>query len=148
MDSISSFLESPPLQLVIFRLEKHTYAIELESIREIITFRHATRLPGAPPHVAGLVNVRGTIVTVVDLGERFEGRPSAQEGAPVLLVDHADKVIGLAVHEALEARTVDADALDRGAAEASEDAVWALTLVDGEVVLVLDIDAVLSGVLL
>ncbi|MFN2398257.1 MAG: chemotaxis protein CheW [Gemmatimonadaceae bacterium] len=148
MDSISSLLESPRLQLVIFRLEKHTYAIKLESIREIITFRHATRLPGAPLHVAGLVNVRGTIVTVVDLGQRFEGRPSASEGAPVLLVDHAAKVIGLAVHEAIEARTVDADALDPSAAEASEAAVSALTLLDGEVVLVVDIDAVLSGVLL
>lgn len=146
--STETLPDSVAVQLVIFRLESHTYAIDLEAIREIIPFRRATRLPGAPKVVAGLVNVRGTVVTVFDLGERFEQKSSARAGGSVMLLEHRGKLVGVAVHTAVEVRHVDAQSLDEAAAEASEGAVRALTLLDGEVVLVLDIHAVLGDSLL
>jgi purine-binding chemotaxis protein CheW len=78
----------------------------IDVVREIIPQRRATRLPGAPPSVQGLINLRGTIVTVLDL-PRWLGldRPAAPEGS-IVLVDHGPRVAGLAVDEVLDVQLV------------------------------------------
>ena len=53
-------------------------------MREIVPIRHATRLPGAPSYVRGLINLRGAIVTVIDLATRLAGSAAVPEGSVVL----------------------------------------------------------------
>ena len=57
---------------LLFRVAGKTYGCDIDAVREIIPYRRATRLPGAPSFVQGLINLRGTIVTVLDLGTRLE----------------------------------------------------------------------------
>src|SRR4051812_18987380 len=59
----------PPI--LVFRVGDALYGCEVEDAQEIIPMRSMTRLPGAPPFVRGLINVRGIIVTVIDLGARL-----------------------------------------------------------------------------
>ena len=99
--STISITESALSQLVVFRLAGGTYGIELDAVREIVPFRGATRLPGAPSNVAGLVNVRGSIITVIDLGARSEDTASAREKSSVMLVQYGAKLVGVAVDEVL-----------------------------------------------
>src|SRR3989449_10720148 len=61
-------------RLLVFRVETLTCAAEVDQVREILPRLPTTRIPGAPPVVAGLVNVRGTLVTVVE-GWRALGLP-------------------------------------------------------------------------
>ena len=56
---------------LLFRVGAAVYGCDIDDIREIVPFRQATRLPGAPAYVQGLINLRGTIVTVLDLGVRL-----------------------------------------------------------------------------
>ncbi len=132
---------------MVFRLADRVYGIELATVREIIPQRPATRLPGAPPFVAGLINVRGTIVTVIDLAWRLAGRAAAAGGS-VILVDHGTKVVGLAVDEVLDVQRV-AD----GSLSAATEATTALGLVsafgrlDHAVVALLEVQDILAPVL-
>ena len=67
---------------LLFRVAGKVYGCDIEAVREIIPYRRATRLPGAPPFVQGLVNLRGTIVTVLDLGARLDpARPPVRDGS-------------------------------------------------------------------
>ena len=137
---------------MVFRLAAGTYGIELDAVREIIPYRGATRLPGAPPHVAGLVNVRGALVTVIDLGALLEGSPSARERSSVMLVEHGAKVVGTAVDEVLDVRrVVDVEIDDNGTDMAVDAAVRAIGRLgggkDGGVITLLDIHDVISRVL-
>ncbi len=77
------------------------WAVPLERVREILTPQPFTRLPGCDAHVAGLVGVRGRVVTVLDLG-RILGSCAAASRSDhrLLLVDHGDRVVGLAVDDA------------------------------------------------
>lgn len=68
-------------RLLVFRVGALACAAEVDRVREILPRLPTTRIPGAPPVVAGLVNVRGTLVTVV------EGWRALGQGAP--LVSHA-----------------------------------------------------------
>src|SRR5256886_12494860 len=72
------------VRLLLFRVGRLTCAAEAETVREILPRLQPTRIPGAPPVVAGLVNVRGTLVTVVE-GWRALGQapPSASPETPV-----------------------------------------------------------------
>src|SRR3989454_8398692 len=75
-----------PVRLLVFRVGTLACAAEVDQVREILPRLPTTRIPGAPPVVAGLVNVRGTLVTVVE-GWRALGlpplspTPSPEEGA-------------------------------------------------------------------
>lgn len=73
------------------------YACALEFVREIVPFGHVTRLPGAPEAVAGICNVRGRVVTVVDLGRRLASAPVDRGEGAVLLLEHAGRVLGVGV---------------------------------------------------
>src|SRR2546425_5591692 len=71
-------------RLLVFRVGTLACAAEVDQVREILPRLPTTRIPGAPPVVAGLVNVRGTLVTVVE-GWRALGQapPSASPETPV-----------------------------------------------------------------
>ena len=61
-------------RLLVFRVGTLACAADVDQVREILPRLPTTRIPGAPPVVAGLVNVRGTLVTVVE-GWRALGLP-------------------------------------------------------------------------
>jgi purine-binding chemotaxis protein CheW len=69
-------------------------AIALLSCREILTVRSVTRLPGAPSWIAGLVNVRGAVLTVLDLSVRLGAAPAV---GPVVIVDVDGRRLGIRV---------------------------------------------------
>lgn len=94
--------DSPPLHAVVFRVGGVVCALPAGLVREILPAATATRVPGVATAVEGLVNVRGSLVTVVDahvlLGQR---RPEATD-ASLLLLDRKGKVAGLTVGEVLD----------------------------------------------
>src|SRR2546425_6393777 len=70
-----------PARLLVFRVGSLACATEVDQVREILPRLPTTRIPGAPPVVAGLVNVRGTLVTVVE-GWRALGLPPPPSAPP------------------------------------------------------------------
>jgi len=119
------------------------YGCDIGSVREIVPIRHATRLPGAPPYVRGLINLRGAIVTVIDLAARLAGTSAAMEGS-VVLADHGSKHVGLAVDEV---RDVQLLAPDRFEPATGGGVVRGLGHLDDGVVIVLDVPAVVRQVM-
>src|SRR2546426_6995646 len=75
----SSLRMSDPgvVRLLLFRVGRLVCAAEAERVREILPRLEPTRIPGAPPVVVGVVNVRGTLVTVVE-GWRALRQPEPQ----------------------------------------------------------------------
>lgn len=59
-------------QLCTFFLDNLFFGIEVEKVQEVIRYQEMTRVPLAPPIVAGLINLRGQIVTAIDLRKRLE----------------------------------------------------------------------------
>jgi purine-binding chemotaxis protein CheW len=91
---------------LLFRAGARTFGCGIDAVREIVPQRRATRLPGAPPAVQGLINLRGTIVTVVDLALWLGAeRPATADGS-IVLVDHNSRVAGVAVDEVLDVQMV------------------------------------------
>ncbi|HSJ64855.1 MAG TPA: chemotaxis protein CheW [Gemmatimonadaceae bacterium] len=134
--------------LVLCRLGGRTYAVDLLSIREIIPIRGATRLPKSPPFVSGLMNVRGTIVTVLDLSRRLGGS-GATADASVVLVEHRGKLVGVAVDEVTEVLRLRPDEIDPPGPEHGTPGVVTGVGHSGEsIVIILDIHSIIQQVML
>lgn len=54
-----------------FRLADETYAVDVQQVHEVLDFRTATRIPGAPDFMRGIINLRGKVVPVVDMRLKF-----------------------------------------------------------------------------
>ena len=60
------------IEIVAFLLAYESYALESSFVREVYPLKHLAPLPGTPPFVAGIINVRGQIVSVIDLKKFFD----------------------------------------------------------------------------
>ena len=99
---------------MLFRLGPHLAAAVATAVREVIPALPATRVPGADRVVAGLLNLRGTLLTVVD-GRRAVGLADrSDQGDSVLVVDRGDRTLGLVVDEVLDLVDVEASELEAG----------------------------------
>ncbi len=101
------------VRLLIFRVADQACAAEAATVREIVSALPATRVPGAPAPVKGLINVRGNLVTLVD-GRRALGRGSSDTAGPIVLLDVGPRTVGFVVDEVIDLIAVPAaDLADR-----------------------------------
>ena len=73
-------------QLCTFFLDQLFFGIEVEKVQEVIRYQEMTRVPLAPPVVAGLINLRGQIVTAIDLRRRLDLSDRASEELPLNVI--------------------------------------------------------------
>lgn len=97
---------------VLFRVGDVEYAVPASDVLQMESFDGATPIPNAPPYVAGIVQVRGRVVPVVDLRVRF-GLPAAPRtlDTRVVVAQHGDRVVGLLVDLAREVARLDPEQL-------------------------------------
>ena len=145
-------------KLLLFRACGRVFAVDAGVVREILPASPATRIPGAPVAVRGLVNVRGTLVTVVDaaLAIGLADAPAAggagAEGAgaagTLVLLELRSCPVGLVVDEVLDLLEVGDRALAPGPAEGVRPGVAAATgAVGGEPFVELAADVLLEPLL-
>lgn len=104
------------IRVLLFALGDQTYGCDIATVREIIPQRRATRLPGAPAFVCGLINLRGTIVTVLDLGRRL-GRDAAKGDGSIILAELGTKLVGIAVDDVMDVRPLSEDEIESATAD-------------------------------
>ncbi len=151
--SETTIADSPTAtRTLLFRVGARVYGCDIDCVREIIPWRRATRLPGAPAHGQGLVNLRGTIITVLDLAARLEPDASAPEEADasrsIILVDYGSRVVGAAVDEVMDVQGVVPEPVEEASGGARGGLVRGLGHLEGEVVVLLDIHMLITQVLL
>jgi purine-binding chemotaxis protein CheW len=100
------------LEVLTFLIAGEQYAVDIERIIEIVTPRPLTRIPNADPSVMGIISLRGTIVTLVDVRRKLRHAGAASEDADtrIVVIDYHNEMIGFLVDRVL--RVVKAEAGD------------------------------------
>ncbi|MDH5681507.1 MAG: chemotaxis protein CheW [Spirochaetota bacterium] len=85
-------------QLIVFQVSLESYALELLNVQEIIRIPHITRLPKASAFIKGMVDLRGNIIVLIDLREKF-GLDTRQytRTTRVIIIETSQKLVGLIV---------------------------------------------------
>lgn len=100
-------------QLCTFFLEERFFGIEVERVQEVIRYQTVTPVPLAPAVVRGLINLRGQIVTAIDLRRLLQVEDRADERLPINIVMHARQgIFSLLVDRIGDVLEVDEDSFE------------------------------------
>jgi len=91
------------LELLTFTLAGEQYAVDIEHIVEIVTPRSMTRIPNADPSVVGIISLRGTVVTLIDVRRRLRHPPGngADGDRRIIVVEKGGETLGFEVDRVL-----------------------------------------------
>ncbi|MBU1044683.1 MAG: chemotaxis protein CheW [Candidatus Omnitrophica bacterium] len=91
------------IQLVVFKIGEEEFGVEINQVREIVKLVSITRMPKSPAFIEGVVNLRGQIITVIDLSKRLD-LPSAgrSESTRIMVVEIGDNIVGMIVDSVSE----------------------------------------------
>jgi purine-binding chemotaxis protein CheW len=99
-------------QFITFTLDALEYGIDIMVVREIKGWAHTTMIPNAPPHVRGVINLRGIIVPIFDLRARFGmGLTEPTRMHVVIIVATGRRTVGLLVDAVSDIISIDPKAI-------------------------------------
>jgi purine-binding chemotaxis protein CheW len=136
------------VQLVGLRIGRETYGVPIAIVREIVRVPEITAVPNAQEFVEGVINLRGKIISVVDLRKRFGG--SASENGKknrVVVVELENRTVGLIVNSASEVLKIPPSEIEPPGSvfpEGEIDYVTGVGKLDGRLVILLDLNKVLK----
>ncbi|MCC9604657.1 chemotaxis protein CheW [Blastopirellula sp. JC732] len=137
------------MQLVSFRLAQEEYGIEITRVQEIILMGEITRVPQTPEFIKGLINLRNTVIPIVDLRRRF-GLPEekASDETRIMVMNVAGKTIGIIVDAVSEVLRIGKDQIappPPTVAGLGRDYLTGLVKLDKRLLILLDMDKILTS---
>lgn len=102
-----------PLQYVVFKLGKEEYAFDIGIVREIHELEQIAKVHRSPTYIEGVMNLRGKLVTVVDLRKRLGLEAKTPDDASkIVVVDAPDTPVGFLVDEVTEVAKFGPEAIE------------------------------------
>jgi purine-binding chemotaxis protein CheW len=136
------------LHIVGFQVGRETYGVPITSLHEIVRVPEITAVPDAPDYLEGVINLRGKIVSVMDLRKRFgDKQATLKKQNRILVVEHGGKLAGLIVDSASEVLKIAAENVEAPPAAFQEgglNCVTGLGKVGGRLVVLLDMTKLLA----
>jgi purine-binding chemotaxis protein CheW len=127
---------------VVFNLGNEEYAIDISYAKEIIRVPKFTQIPNVPDFIEGVFNLRGTVITVVDLKKRF-GFIDTERGidSRLLILDFDQMEIGIVVDDISEVVRIDkliVQNLGNEIVKMSRNSIEGITIMDDRLIILLD----------
>ncbi len=140
------------MQTLTFALKGETFAVSIEAIKEIIEYPELTSVPLMPTFLRGVMNLRGAVIPVVDLSERFRlGLATLGRRSCVIIFEiqspEGQQVIGAlvdAVHEVIDVDAQLLDATPEFGTHVAPEFIKGMLRLDNRIVILLDLERVLS----
>lgn len=145
------------VQLVTFRVGSEEYGIDISAISEVVRPLKVTALPKMPAFVEGVVNLRGTIIPIVDLRNRFETRAPGSDTRKIRMIiirgalqagsGRGSGLLGLvvdSVDEVIHVPKKDIEAAPEAATGRNADFITGMGKVGDRLVILIDIGKILS----
>lgn len=135
-------------QIVSFRLANEEYGVDIMRVQEIILPGQITQMPQVPDYICGLINLRGSVIPIIDLRKRF-GLTVAKndENTRIIVVNVAGKTIGIvvdAVNEVLRFSSEQTEPPPSSIVGIDHDYIRGLVKFEDKLLILLNIDNVLS----
>ena len=139
-------------QYLTFQLSGEMYAVGILNVKEIIEYGQLTEIPMMPAFIRGVINLRGSVVPVIDLAARFGGHQTENSRRTCIVIielSNADEhhdigVVVDAVSEVLEVSSADIEPPPSFGAKIRADFIDGMGKIGGKFVIILDIQKVLS----
>ena len=103
MSEVEQEQDDPVIQWVTFRLGEENYGIKVMQVQEVLRIPEIAPVPGAAVDIIGIINLRGNVVTVVDMRNRFGLMPKVpDDDSRIVIIESDGQVIGILVDSVAE----------------------------------------------
>lgn len=134
-------------ELISFRIGEQEFCVDIRAVREIRGWTPATPLPNTPGYVRGVINLRGAVLPILDLGRRLEIETSIPtERHVIIVVQIGDRTLGLLVDAVSDILTVGEEAIQPApdvGCDANRAYVRGLIPCEGRLISLISLDGVL-----
>lgn len=149
MEDISSLKAAGTNEFLTFRLGGEEYGIDILTVKEIRGHDPVTRIANSPTFIKGVINLRGTIVPVVDLRHKFNLEHAAdQRQSVVIILNVAQRVVGVVVDSVSDVIALTAEQIkpapEFGGGLAT-DFIRGLGSIDGRMLIMVDIEKLMTS---
>lgn len=144
--------ENNPRKYLTFRVDDEDYGTDIDNIKEIIEYGAMTHVPLTPPHIRGVSNLRGNVIPIIDLAVRLDKTVHKVTKRTCIIIVELDDDgetmdIGFVVDEVDEVMDIHADQIEvapQFGADIRSDFITGMGQVDGQFVILLSLEEVLS----
>lgn len=136
-------------ELIAFRIGSQEFCVDVMSIREIRGWTAASPLPQSPGFMCGVINLRGTVLPIIDLAARLGFEPTEPTSRHAIIVTQVgDQLVGLLVEGVTDIFTVNEDKVQQTpdvASEAAKRFVRGVIPIDNRMISVIAVDSILPA---
>jgi len=149
MEATIARLETEELrQFISFSVGQEEYGLELLRVKEVIRVREITWLPKAPSFVKGIINLRGDVIPIVDLRDKFGLAASAETAQTrVIVVEVSGQLVGMVVDSASQVVRIPTAQIDPPPPVLggfSQDFITGVGKLEDKLVILLNVDSLLT----
>ncbi len=137
-------------QFMVFAIGGQEYAIDVMAVREIKGWSPESKLPNLPPHIRGVINLRGTVIPILDLRSRFgfeSGEVSSRN--VVIVMQVRERTVGVLVDAITEILTIAKDQIkpvpEMGMAGADSGFLTGVHIIEDRLLALLDVELLILG---
>lgn len=150
MESNDAMVSTGAREYLTFRLDHEEYGIDILKVQEIRGYESPTRIANAPNFIKGVVNLRGTIVPIVDMRLKFNCSKAEYDSFTVVIILNLhNRIVGIVVDSVSDVMELPAENLKASPDVDSvigSDAVLGLGSLGDRMLILLDIEKLMSGV--
>ena len=116
-------LKEKSIEVIVFKLNdpeskrEENFGVDIKQIQEVRNVEEITRLPNAPEYVKGVMNLRGQIITVIDIKKKLGFTSTGQSETSILITKINDQIIGFLIDDVDEVIRIKSDEIDSNPTE-------------------------------
>lgn len=132
------------MQIVIFKLDEEYFAVETSSVQGINDMMEITKVPKAPVYIKGLINLRGSIISLVDLNLLVNNKSNVKEQANIIILNIGEEQIGITVDCVQEVIEIDENDIKRIENDTVQPYNRGIVTIGDRIVTIINIDKLLN----
>lgn len=131
------------MQVVIFKLNNEQFAVQTDKIQSINDAMEITKVPKAPAHIKGLINLRGNIISLLDINLLLDIPKGDKSQNNIIILEMEDELVGIAVDDVYEVLDVEEKLIERSSDERRKEYIEGIINFQDRIVTLIDIDKLL-----
>ncbi|MFT8313961.1 MAG: chemotaxis protein CheW [Clostridium sp.] len=132
------------MQVVIFKLKNEQFAVETSKVQTISEAVTVTKVPKAPEYVKGLINLRGTVISLLDINLLLDSEKSEADQQSVIILKLEDELIAISVDQVDEVLEIDENIIENIKEDTKKSYVKGIINFKDRVVTFIDIDRLIA----
>jgi purine-binding chemotaxis protein CheW len=133
------------MQVVVFKLADEQFAVETAKVQSINDTMGITKVPKAPNHIKGLINLRGNIISLLDINLLLDIERNENGQNNIIILEMEDELVGITVDQVDEVLDIDEEMIEKVESDRKKAFLRGVINFKDRIVTLIDIDKLLSN---